>query len=140
MSEPKTKPSSASVDAYIDAIEDDSRRSDCLEVVRLMSRITGKPPVLWGGSIVGFDTYHYVYASGNSGDWPIVGFSSRKANLTLYIMAGFDRYDELMDRLGKYKIGKSCLYLKKLSDVDADVLEDLIRESVQFMRKTYAHD
>lgn len=139
MSEPKTKPSTASVDAFIDAVDDESRRSDCREVIRLMSRITGKPPVLWGSSIVGFDSYHYVYASGNSGDWPIVGFSPRKNDLTLYIMSGFDRYDDLMARLGKHKTGKSCLYLKKLSDVDLDVLEDLIRESVLYMRKTYPH-
>jgi len=138
MSEPKTKPTPASVDAFIDAIGDEARRTDCREVIRLMSRITGKPPVLWGSSIVGFDTYHYVYASGHSGDWPIVGFSPRKNDLTLYIMSGFDRYDDLMLRLGKHKTGKSCLYLKKLSDVDADVLEELIRESVHFMRKTHA--
>jgi hypothetical protein len=138
MSEPKTKPTPASVDAFIDAIADEARRSDCREVIRLMSRITGKPPVLWGSSIIGFDTYHYAYASGHSGDWPIVGFSPRKNDLTLYIMSGFDRYDDLMLQLGKHKTGKSCLYLKKLSDVDAEVLEDLIRESVHFMRKTHA--
>lgn len=137
MSEPKTKPTSSSVDDFIAAVEDESRRADCRKVADMMSRITGKPPVLWGSSIIGFDTYHYVYASGNSGDWPIVGFSPRKNDLTLYIMAGFDRYEALMSRLGKHKTGKSCLYLKKLSDVDADVLEELITESVAHMRNTY---
>jgi hypothetical protein len=137
MSEPKTKPTSASIDAFIAAVEDETRRADCLSVAGLMSRITGKPPVLWGSSIIGFDSYHYVYASGRTGDWPIVGFSPRKNDLTLYIMAGFDRYDDLMRRLGKHKTGKSCLYLKTLRDVDADVLEELIRESVAFMKKTY---
>ena len=103
-----------------------------------MQRVTGEPPTMWGDSIVGFGSYHYVYDSGREGDWFLTGFSPRKRNLSLYIMAGFSDYDELMERLGKHKTGKSCLYVNRLSDIDLDVLEALVRQSVAHMRKAYA--
>jgi hypothetical protein len=92
---------------------------------------------MWGSSMVGYGSYHYVYASGQEGDWPLCGFSPRKQNLVLYIMSGFERQAELMEKLGKYKTGKSCLYLRRLDDVNPDVLAELIRESVQYMREKY---
>jgi uncharacterized protein YdhG (YjbR/CyaY superfamily) len=100
-----------------------------------MQQVTKAEPKMWGSSIVGFGSYHYKGASGREGDWMLVGFSPRKQNLTLYIMAGFDRYDELMKKLGKFSTGKSCLYIKKLADVDKKVLKELVSESVQFMKK-----
>lgn len=93
---------------------------------------------MWGESIVGFGSYHYKYSSGREGDWPLVGFSPRKKNLTLYIMSGFERYELLLDNLGKFKTGKSCLYINKLKDVDIKILRDLILESVKYMKKEYA--
>ena len=103
----------------------------------MMEEITGEPPRMWGPSIVGFGTYHYRYASGREGDWMLTGFSPRKQTLTVYIMAGFDRYDELMSRLGTHKTGKSCLYLKKLDAIDRGVLKDIVTDSVAVMRKRY---
>lgn len=133
----KTAPTDASVEAFLGTVEDEARRDDCRTVLDLMQRVTGEPPQMWGDSIVGFGSYHYVYDSGREGDWFLTGFSPRKRSLTLYIMAGFDRYDELMERLGKHKTGKSCLYVNRLSDIDMDVLEELVRQSVEHMRKTY---
>ena len=138
MSEPKTKRNDASVQNFLESVVHDKRREDSLKILDLMQEITGEKPEMWGGSIVGFGSYHYVYASGREGDWPIVGFSPRKQNLTLYIMNGFDRYDELMARLGKHKTGKSCLYINKLEDIDTDVLRDLVTESVRYMRNKYS--
>lgn len=137
MAEPKTTRTRASVKDFLAAVEDEQKRRDCQRVDRLMSKITGSKAALWGSSIVGYGSYHYVYASGHEGDWPICGFSPRKQNLVLYIMSGFERQAELMARLGKYKTGKSCLYLKKLDDVDQDVLAELVRESVDYMRAKY---
>jgi hypothetical protein len=137
MAELKTTKTTASVAAFIRAIPDANMRADCRTVAALMEKITQAKPKMWGASIVGFGTYHYTYASGREGDWPICGFSPRKAALTLYIMAGFDQYDSLMARLGRFKTGKSCLYVKRLSDVDSRVLEALIKASVAHMRRTY---
>jgi hypothetical protein len=137
MTELKTKPNDASVEAFIMQVEDPKKREDSFAVIKLMQKITGAEAKMWGGSIVGFGTYHYVYATGNSGDWPVVGFSPRKQNLTLYIMAGFSKYEALMETLGKYKTGKPCLYVKRLSDIDLEVLETLIRESVEYMKGKY---
>ena len=122
MAELKTRPTSASVAAFLKTVADDERRKDCQTLVKLMKQATGAPAKMWGPSIVGFGTYRYVYASGRQGDWPLVGFSPRKQDLTLYIMAGFARYAALMKQLGKHKSGKSCLYLKRLGDVDMAVL------------------
>jgi hypothetical protein len=140
MAEAKTKVTEASVSAFLDAVKDDTRRADCKTVAKLMQKITGEKPKLWGSSIVGFGTYRYVYASGRTGDWPITGFSPRAQALTLYIMSGFEGEPALMKKLGKYKTGKSCLYVKSLADIDLGVLEELVKRSVAYMRKKYPRE
>jgi len=134
MAEPKTKKTDASVEAFLDAVADPGRREDARAVLALMKRITGEEPKMWGPSIVGFGSWTYTYASGRTGDWPIAGFSPRKHALTLYVMPGFEKDADLMERLGKHKTGKSCLYLNRLADVDAGVLEELVRRSVERMK------
>jgi hypothetical protein len=133
MAELKTKETTASVSKFIDKIADPVRREDCRAVADIMRDVTGEEPKMWGSSIVGFGRYHYKYASGREGDWPITGFSPRKGDLTLYIMGGFDSFSDLMKDLGKYKTGKSCLYIKKLADIDLGVLRKLVKQSVKLM-------
>ena len=135
MAELKTQQNDASVTDFINGV-DEKRRDDCFALLDLMEEVTGAPATMWGSAIVGFGNYHYTYASGREGDWPVVGFSPRKQNLTLYIMAGFDRYEELLAKLGKHSTGKSCLYIKRLSDVDRDVLRELVQASVAHMQAT----
>lgn len=135
----KTTETGASVDAFLGAL-DPQRRQDCKRVLLLMKEATGEEPRMWGGSIIGFGTYHYRYDSGREGDWFLAGFSPRKTNLTLYIVAGFDRYDDLLGRLGKHSIGKSCLHVKRLSDVNEAALRELIVASVEHMKATHAGD
>ncbi len=137
MAELKTKKTDASVEAFLEKNTEGERKSDCLAVLKLMKQATKAEPRMWGTAMVGFGSYHYKGASGREGDWPVTGFSPRKQNLTLYIMPGFERFDPLMKKLGKYKTGVSCLYLKKLSDVDVNVLKDLVAESVRHMKATY---
>ena len=137
MSENKTKPTTQSVTAFINAIEDKGRRADVKKVAAMMRRATGARAKMWGSSIVGYGQYHYKYASGREGDFMIAGFSPRKQALTVYIIAGFRHFEPLMKKLGKYKTGKSCLYIKGLADVDEKVLERLIVASVKYMRKNY---
>ncbi len=137
MAELKTKLNDASVDDFIESVEDESKRDDCRRVLELMKNATGEDPKMWGSSIVGFGTYHYKYASGREGDWMKTGFSPRKQNLTIYIMDGFGRYDELMSKLGKHRTGKSCLYVKRLSDIDFKVLEKLVKASVRHFDQKY---
>jgi len=134
MAETKTKATAASVEAYLDKIADEDRRRDCKTLVKIMTRVTGAKPVLWGPSIVGFGSYHYKYASGHEGDSCLVGFASRKNDLTLYIMSGFAGREGLLKKLGKHKTAKACLYIKRLSDVDLGVLEALIGHSVKQTR------
>ena len=134
MAELKTKLNDKPVDEFINTVTDEKKRSDCFLIKQLMEEVTGEPAKMWGESIVGFGSYHYKYASGREGDWMITGFSPRKQNLTLYIMPGFERYEHLMEQLGKYKTGKSCLYIKKLEDVDMKILKELVYESVNHMR------
>ena len=136
-SEPKTKLNDASVKSFLESVEDQQRRDDAFEICDIMSAITKQEPKMWGSSIVGFGSYHYVYASGTEGDAPQVGFSPRKTALSLYIMSGFAAYENILEKLGKYKIGKSCLYIKKLEDVDMKILKKLIRESLKYIKKTY---
>ena len=133
----KTARTTASVNRFLKTITDERRRADCLAVLRIMKRVTRTDPAMWGTSIVGFGSYHYRYASGREGDWPITGFSPRKQALTVYVMTGFKRYPQLMKKLGKHSTGSSCLYIKHLEDVDLVVLEDLIRESVHHLKETY---
>ena len=133
----KTQPTKASVTAFINAIEDTQRRADVRRVAAMMRKATGKRARMWGSGIVGYGTYHYKYESGREGDFMVTGFASRKQALTVYIMPGFEKFDALMGKLGKYTTGKSCLYIKRLSDVDEKALERLIDESVQYMREHY---
>ena len=137
MADNKTRPTRASVTAFMAAIEDRKMRADAKQVAAMMRRATGKRARMWGPSIVGYGSYHYRYASGREGDYMITGFSPRRQALTIYIMPGFDRFQGLMSKLGKYTTGKSCLYIKRLADVDETVLEQLIRESVEYMRAHY---
>ena len=137
MAENKTKPTQGSVAEFINAIEDRQKREDARKVAAIMRRVTGKRAKMWGPAIVGYGTYHYKYESGREGDFMITGFSPRRQALTVYILAGFGRFDTLMGKLGKYKTGKSCLYIKRLSDVDEKVLEKLIDGSVKYMRNNY---
>jgi hypothetical protein len=134
MAELKTKPTAASVSDFIAAVEDEERRKDCRTVLAIMKKATGDAPKMWGPSIVGFGNHRYKYASGLELDWFLTGFSPRKRDLTLYIMPGFARHKELMASLGKYKTGQSCLYIKRLTDVDIDVLTTLVVSSVEHMR------
>jgi hypothetical protein len=133
---PKTQPTDADVGAFLAAIEDPQRRADSEGVCRLMEEETGERPRMWGESIVGFGEYHYTYASGREGDWMALGFSPRKANLTLYLMDGFSGYQELLARLGRHSTGRSCLYVKRLADVDVDVLREMVRRSYRHTTAT----
>ncbi len=133
MAAPKTVPTNASVEDYLNSIANEAKRQDSFALLDLMKEVTGEDAVMWGASIVGFGAYRYVYASGREGDWPLTGFAPRAQALTLYIMSGFDGYDDLLARLGKHSTGKSCLYIKRLSDVDLDVLRELVAESVAHM-------
>ena len=135
MAELKTKETDASVDAFLDRIVDKTRRKDCFTLVQIMKKATRAEPRMWGTSIVGFGTYHYQYASGREGDWPIIGFSPRKQDLTLYIGSGFEGYGKLLAKLGKHKTAKSCLYIKRLADVDLTVLKELVSASVKHKNK-----
>jgi hypothetical protein len=134
MAELKTKPTSADVTDFINAIPEEQRRRDCHVLIDIMREATGCEPKMWGTAIVGFGDYQYASASGRTGDWFLLGFSPRKAALSLYIMAGFHRFDAIMQRLGKYKTGKGCLYIKKLADIDLDALKELAGESVRFFK------
>lgn len=137
MQNQKTLPGDQSVLEFLHSVENEQRRNDSLTLLNIMQEVTGENPKLWGGSMVGFGTYSYTYESGHSGISFISGFSPRKQQLVVYIMSGFEKYDLLMEKLGKYKTGKSCLYLKTLSDVDEEVLRELIAESVAYMKKRW---
>lgn len=134
MAENKTQKTDASVDDFLEAIDDEAKRSDARKIRDLMVEVTGDRGAMWGEAIVGFGEYTYRHATGREGDWFEVGFSPRKQNLTLYIMSGFDEYDDLLSRLGKHSTGKSCLYIKRLEQVDVDVLRQLVTKSVDHMR------
>jgi hypothetical protein len=138
VAELKTKPTNASVKSFINKLPDEQRRADCFAVAEMMQQITGCEAKMWGTSIVGFGVINYKNSSGKGVDWPITGFSPRKQNLTLYIMTGFDQYDELMEKLGKHSTGKACLYIKQLSDVHTPTLKKIITQSVKYMKKKYA--
>ena len=127
MAEAKTQPTNQSVKEFLNQIQEPERRADCFEIVKIMEKITGEKPTMWGPSIVGFGSYHYKYASGREGDWPEMGFSPRKKDLTLYIMMGFEKHADLMEKLGKHSTSKSCLYIKRLSDVHIPTLKKLMK-------------
>ena len=131
----KTKLNDASVTDFLNSVADEQKRKDSFEILKLMERVSNEDAKMWGASIVGFGSYHYKGASGREGDWMLIGFSPRKQNITLYIMPGVERYPALMQKLGKHSTGKSCLYIKKLSDVNIDVLKELVAESLKVMKK-----
>lgn len=135
MAELKTKRNQASVQKYLKSVENEQRRKDCFELLEMMEEITGEKPEMWGSSIVGFGSYHYKYATGREGDWFLAGFAPRKQDLTIYMMAGFSRYEEMLAKLGKHKHGKACLYVKNLDDVDRKVLKRMITASVKHVAK-----
>jgi hypothetical protein len=135
MAELKTQPTTQDVNEFLNAISDEHKRADSLTLAQTMQEITGAPPVMWGSSIIGFGNTHYRYASGREGDWFLTGFSPRKQNLTLYLAYGLDD-NPLVAQLGKCTTGKGCLYIKKLTDIDMDVLRQLITQSVAFHQRT----
>lgn len=130
MTDNKTKPTGGSVEAFLHGVPDASKRTDALALIDMMQNATGEKPAMWGPSIIGFGSYHYRYDSGREGDSPIVGFSPRKAALVLYIVTGFGGAERLLSTLGKHTTGKSCLYVKRLADVDVHVLRKLVDQSV----------
>ena len=140
MGENKTKPTGASVAGYLAGIQDATRRKDCETLVKLMTKATKQKPKMWGSSIVGFGTYHYKYDSGREGDACVTGFSSRKGDISIYLTAGFAGRNELLAKLGKHKLAKACLYIRKLSDVDLKILEQLIVASFADRMSRYSQD
>ena len=133
MAEAKTKATKESVTAFLNTVDDKTRREDCFAVLEMMRDVTKEEPKMWGSSIVGFGRHRYKYESGREGEWPVAAFSPRKGDLTVYLLPGFEIAQDLMKRLGKYKTGKSCLYIKRLADVDRKVLKQLIDKSVKKM-------
>lgn len=135
MAELKTVKNDQPVDLFLQKVEDPNKRQDSYTILEMMENITGEKAKMWGDSLVGFGDIHYKYSTGREGDWMLTAFSPRKQNLTLYIMSGFDRHADLLARLGKYKTGKGCLYINRLSDVDQNVLRELIQESVALLKE-----
>lgn len=137
MAENKTKPTDSSVLKFLEAIPEEQKRKDAFVLLKRMKDLSRHEPVLWGPSLIGFGTYHYKYDSGREGDFFRIGFSPRKTSFSLYIMSGFSRFDELLKDLGKHKTGKSCLYIKRLSDIKEDVLDELMSASLEYMATRY---
>ena len=133
----KTTENDEDVIAFLASVENNKRREDCAAVVKIMQEISGHPPKMWGKSIIGFGSYHYVYDSGREGDMCLTGVSPRKQSLTMYIMGGFDAHDELMTKLGKFKTGKACLYVNKLEDIHIPTLKKVIKASLKYMKMKY---
>jgi Domain of unknown function (DU1801) len=133
----KTKATPDSVNDFIETIADERQRADAKSITTMMERLSGHPAKMWGPSIIGFGQYHYKYDSGHEGDVARIGFSPRKANIVLYLVDGFDGHAGLLAKLGKHKTGKSCLYIKRLSDIDEAVLEQLCLESLKWMAQKY---
>lgn len=138
MAKNKTTETEGSVSDFINGVADENKRADCFKIIDLIEQQTGLPAKMWGPAIVGFGSYHYKYESGREGDAPLVGFSPRANAITLYISTGFSRREELLRKFGKHTTGKGCIYLKKLSDVNTEVLKEMVDESVKYMREKYA--
>ena len=138
--ENKTQPSATSVESFLDTIEDEKKRADAYQLLDLFKDVTGDPPVMWGDSIIGFGLYKYQYKSGRSGEFMRTGFSPRKRNFSIYIMHGFEGAGNLMEKLGKHKTGRSCLYVNKLADIDMSVLRKLVELDVEVMKEMYPLD
>ena len=137
MPENKTKPTKASVEAYIASRANDQQRADCKALIALLNKLTGKPPYMWGPSIVGFGSYSYTYESGHSGEAPLTGFAIRGRDLVVYLMAEDARQKALLAKVGKHKMGKSCFYFKQLADLDKSILEQLVTSSIANVKKRY---
>jgi hypothetical protein len=137
MTDLKTKPSDKNVMDFLNKVEKPTKRDDSFKILALMREVTKEEPIMWGDNIVGFGNYHYKYESGREGDWFQIGFSPRKQNLTLYIMSGFENYEGKLKRLGKFRTGKSCLYINKLKDIDLSVLKEIMADSVEYVKKMY---
>ena len=133
----KTQPTKQTPASFIQSVEHPVRQADGRFLLDWFAKVTDMPAVMWGGSIVGYGRYHYDYDSGRSGDSMITGFSPRKSALSIYIMPGYQDLSDYLDQLGKHKIGKSCLYVNKLSDIDLDVLESIVRHGVGYMKENY---
>ena len=135
MAELKTKQTEESVTAFLNTVEDEQKRKDCFEIVDMIKAATGLPPKMWGTAIIGFGSHHYKYDSGHEGDMCVIGFSPRKQNITLYIPGGIHKYDDLLEKLGKHKTGKGCLYINSLQKVNVDVLKEIISKSFKLAGK-----
>ncbi len=140
MAENKTQPTDASVIKFLTAVTPEQKRQDAFAILEMMERLSGYTAKMWGDSIIGFGQYHYKYASGREGDFMRIGFSPRKANISLYIIAGFENHQELLDELGKHKTSKSCLYINHLRDIKPKVLEQLIVKELEYMAEKYPDD
>lgn len=137
MAELKTKKNDSDIIEFLNKIDNEEKKTDCFKLLELFEQLTNETPKMWGTSIVGFGSYHYKSDSGREGEWFLTGFSPRKQNLTIYIIAGFGEYDDIMQNLGKYKTGSSCLYVKKLADIDLEKLKTLVEKSVAHLKKRY---
>ncbi len=137
MAKNKTAPTSLSVTDFINAVDDEQKRKDSFDLVTLMRSISGNEPKMWGPSIIGFGSYHYKYASGHEGDAPLIGFSPRKAAISLYVFTGLDQHKHLLNSLGKFKMGKACIYVKRLSDIDQSQLKALMKETIAYLQSKY---
>lgn len=133
----KTTETSSSVTDFINLVDDEQKRKDSLTIIKLLKKISGKQPKMWGPSIIGFDSYHYKYDSGHEGDAPLLGFSPRKAAISLYIYAATEQNKKLLEKLGKYKMGKSCIYIKKLADLDEAVFNKIAQNTLEHYKKKY---
>ena len=133
----KTKETVKSVFEFIADVPDQQKQKDALALVELMQNVSGFEPKMWGPSIIGFGSYHYVYESGHEGDAPLVGFSPRKAEFSLYLSSGFDQREELLQKFGKHKVAKACIYFKRLEDVDTNILKKMIKNSLRYMKEKY---
>jgi len=137
MAEAKTKPTEVSVESFLDKLSDENVRNDCYSIIQMMEGITGEKAQMWGTAIIGSGSYHFKYDTGREGDICLVGFSPRKANITLYVLPGSPNQTELLSKLGKYKTGKSCLYIKSLADVDTTILKKLMADSAEFLKQKH---
>ena len=137
MAELKTKPTTKSVDDFIDSVTPEWKRDDTRILLSLMKKVTGEQPIMWGDSIIGFGSYHYKYKSGQEGDWFLAGFSPRKQSMTVYIMGGFKGAEAILEKLGKHKKSVGCLYFKRLDDIEIELLEDLIEKSIEALKQRY---
>lgn len=132
-----TQPTQIPVIDFVNSVEDERKKKDSLHLLELMRDVSGHEPVMWGPSIIGFGSYHYKYESGHEGDAPLIGFSPRKAAISLYVFTGLEEHEKFLEDLGKFKRGKACIYVKKMADVDEESLKRLIRETIDFLQTKY---